>query len=62
MGLLSRIENLTTENVWDMYLHCIEIKVSKGDLLNDQKYTEYAEFVDFMMNMYFDPHDEWRYM
>lgn len=41
-------ENLTTENVWDMYLHCIEIKVSKGDLLNDQKYTEYAEFIDFM--------------
>lgn len=41
-------ENLTTENVWDMYLHCIEIKVSKSDLLNDQKYTEYAEFVDFM--------------
>lgn len=42
------VENLTTENVWDINLHGIEIKVSKSDLEKDQKFTEYAEFVDFM--------------
>ena len=41
------VENIMTD-VWDLNLHCIEIKVSKSDLLNDMKYTEYAEFVDFM--------------
>lgn len=41
-------ENITTGNVWDLNLHCIEIKISKSDLLNDTKYTEYTEFVDFM--------------
>ena len=41
-------ENITTENTWDLNLHCIEIKVSKGDLLNDSKYTEYTEFVNYM--------------
>lgn len=42
------VENITTENTWNLNLHCIEIKVSKSDLLNDTKYTEYTEFVDFM--------------
>lgn len=41
-------ENITSENTWDLNLHCIEIKVTKSDLLNDSKYTEYAEFVDYM--------------
>lgn len=41
-------ENITSENIWDLHLHCIEIKVSKSDLLNDTKYTEYSEFVDYM--------------
>ncbi|MEG1008809.1 MAG: MmcB family DNA repair protein [Clostridia bacterium] len=41
-------ENITTKNIWDLNLHCIEIKVSKSDLINDTKYTEYTEFVDFM--------------
>ena len=41
-------ENITSENVWDLNLHCVEIKVSKGDLLGDTKYTEYADFVDYM--------------
>lgn len=41
------VENLTTEINQKVHLHAIEIKVSKGDLLNDKKYTEYAEFTDF---------------
>ena len=41
-------ENIQTEYIWELNLHGIEIKVSKGDLLNDTKYTEYAEFVDYM--------------
>ena len=41
-------ENLTTEKHFDLKLHGIEIKISKSDLLNDCKYTEYAEFVDFL--------------
>lgn len=41
-------ENMTTENNWELNLHCVEIKVSKSDLLNDTKYTEYAPFVDYM--------------
>lgn len=40
-------ENLTTER-YNINLHAVEIKVSKGDLLNDHKYTEYAEFVDYL--------------
>ncbi|WP_294708901.1 MmcB family DNA repair protein [uncultured Fusobacterium sp.] len=47
-----RIDLLCAENfntdIWDLNLHGVEIKVSKGDLLNDCKYTEYAEFVDFL--------------
>ena len=34
--------------------------IPKGVIIFSSK--EEAEFVDFMMNMYFDPHDEWRYM
>lgn len=42
------MENITTENAWEIHLHGIEIKVNKNDLLSDQKYTEYGEFVDFL--------------
>lgn len=40
-------ENLT-EQPWELNLHGVEIKVSKSDLLRDSKYSEYANFVDFM--------------
>ena len=40
-------ENLTKER-WRLNLHAVEIKVSKSDLVNDKKYTEYAEFVDYL--------------
>lgn len=42
------VENITTENVWELNLHGVEIKISKSDLTNDMKYTEYGEFVDFL--------------
>lgn len=42
------VENLTTQNAWELNLHGVEIKVSKSDLLNDTKYSEYAEFVDYL--------------
>lgn len=42
------IENITTKEAGEINLHCIEIKVSKGDLINDHKYSEYAEFVDYL--------------
>lgn len=41
-------ENITTKEPYGLNLHGIEIKVNKHDLLNDNKYTEYAEFVDFL--------------
>lgn len=41
-------ENLTSDNTWALNLHSVEVKISKSDLLNDFKYTEYAEFVDYM--------------
>ena len=41
-------ENITTEYPWNLNLHGVEIKISKGDLLNDHKYTEYSEFVDYL--------------
>lgn len=40
-------ENLTEER-WKLNLHAVEIKVSKSDLKNDHKYTEYGDFVDFL--------------
>lgn len=40
-------ENLTCDS-WELNLHGVEIKVSKSDLLNDTKYSEYADFVDYM--------------
>lgn len=40
-------ENLTAER-WKLNLHAVEIKVSKSDLVNDHKYTEYADFTDFI--------------
>lgn len=40
-------ENLTGER-WKLNLHAVEIKVSKSDLVNDHKYTEYADFTDFL--------------
>lgn len=40
-------ENLTGQS-WELNLHGVEIKVSKSDLLNDTKYSEYADFVDYM--------------
>lgn len=42
------VENITTDELWELHLHAIEIKVSKSDLANDTKYTEYAEFVDYL--------------
>lgn len=39
-------ENISIEEHYNLQLHGIEIKVSKGDLLSDTKYTEYAEFVN----------------
>lgn len=41
------VENMTSENLWELNIHGIEIKVSEHDLLNDEKYTEYTEFVDY---------------
>ena len=40
-------ENLTEER-WKLNLHAVEIKVSKSDLINDHKYTEYADFTDYI--------------
>lgn len=40
-------ENLTSES-WELNVHAIEIKVNKYDLLNDKKYSEYAEFADYV--------------
>lgn len=41
-------ENITVENHFSLNLHGIEIKVSKSDLEKDTKYTEYAEFVNYL--------------
>jgi len=41
-------ENVSSQNSWELNLHAIEVKVSKSDLVNDNKYTEYAEFVDYL--------------
>lgn len=41
------VENMTSENLWELNIHGIEIKVDEHDLLNDEKYTEYTEFVDY---------------
>lgn len=41
-------ENISSENSWNLNLHGVEIKVNKNDLINDSKYTEYAEFVDYL--------------
>lgn len=41
-------ENITVENHFSLNLHGIEIKVSKSDLERDTKYTEYAEFVNYL--------------
>lgn len=40
-------ENLTSES-WELNVHAIEIKVNKYDLLNDKKYSEYADFADYV--------------
>lgn len=42
------IENITSPNPWEINLHGVEIKVSKSDLENDHKYTEYADFCDYI--------------
>lgn len=39
-------ENISIDEHYKLELHGIEIKVSKGDLLSDKKYTEYAPFVN----------------
>lgn len=46
---LLAIENLTKDQFekHEINIHAVEIKVSKSDLINDKKYTEYAEFVDY---------------
>ncbi len=41
------VENMTTENLWELNIHGIEIKVTESDFINDEKYTEYTEFVDY---------------
>ena len=41
------VENLTSEE-WGIRLHGIEIKVTKSDLISDEKYMEYAQSVDFL--------------
>lgn len=47
---LLAVENLTKDQFekYGVNLHGIEIKASKSDLINDKKYTEYAEFVDYI--------------
>lgn len=42
------LENQTTEKPFEIMLHGVEIKVSKHDLLNDQKTSEYKDFVDYL--------------
>lgn len=44
---LVAVENLTMDE-WGINIHGVEIKVSKGDLVNDTKYMEYAESVDYL--------------
>ena len=41
------VENIST-NEWGINIHGVEIKVSKGDLINDTKYMEYSNSVDFL--------------
>ncbi|MGO4993356.1 MmcB family DNA repair protein [Clostridium perfringens] len=41
-------ENITQDNHFSLNLHGVEIKVSKSDLINDMKYTEYAEYVNYL--------------
>jgi len=41
------VENMTTDNLWELNIHGIEIKVTESDFINDEKYTEYTEFVDY---------------
>ncbi|MGL5381845.1 MmcB family DNA repair protein [Clostridium sp.] len=41
-------ENLRVKEHFNLNLHGIEIKVSKSDLVNDMKYSEYAEFVNYL--------------
>lgn len=41
-------ENLRVEEHYSLNLHGIEIKVSKSDLVNDMKYSEYGEFVNYL--------------
>lgn len=41
------VENITTDNVWNINIHGIEIKISKDDILKDHKYCEYTEFVNY---------------
>ena len=41
------VENITTENLWELNILGIEIKVSCNDLQSDEKYTEYTEFFDY---------------
>ena len=41
-------ENLRAENHYSLNLHGIEIKVSKSDFERDEKYTEYADYVNFL--------------
>lgn len=41
------VENLTTKSNREVYLHAIEIKANKYDLINDKKFTEYAAYADF---------------
>lgn len=41
------LENITSPTPTQMTLRAIEIKVSKSDLLRDQKMSEYTDFCDF---------------
>lgn len=43
------LENVTVDiKLHQIHAHGIEIKIDKHDLINDHKYTEYAEFVHFL--------------
>lgn len=41
------VENITSREPKDMTLRGIEIKISKGDLLRDEKMSEYANYCDY---------------
>lgn len=45
--VIEDITNRTIQGNHDITVHGIEIKISKGDLLNDTKMQEYADYCDY---------------